>query len=145
MPRFMVMVKATKDSEAGIMPSRELIQAMGRYNQELVDAGILQAGDGLKPSSHGARVKFSANGRKTLVDGPFPETKELVAGFWVWKCKSREEALQWAMKCPMPHENQECEIEIRAFYEPEDFAPQMTAEEIAAERKLFEKAAANNT
>lgn len=143
MPRFMVMVKATKDSEAGKMPSRELIQAMGAYNEQLMRAGLLQSGDGLQPSKHGARVKFSKDGRKTLVDGPFPETKELVAGFWIWKCKSREEALEWAMKCPAPMENQECEIEIRKVFEPEDFAPQMTAEEIAAEKKLFEKAAAN--
>ena len=143
MPRFMVMVKATKDSEAGRMPSRELIQAMGAFNEALMKAGLLQAGEGLQPSSKGARVKFSKDGRKTLVDGPFPETKELVAGFWVWKCKSREEALQWAMKCPAPFEAQDCEIEIRQVFEPEDFAGSMTDDEIAAEKKLFEQAAAN--
>ena len=143
MPRFMVMVKATKDSEAGRMPSRELIQAMGAFNEALMKAGLLQAGEGLQPSSKGARVKFSKDGRKALVDGPFPETKELVAGFWLWKCKSRDEAMQWAMKCPAPFEDQDCEIEIRQVFEPEDFAGAMSDDEIAAEKKLFEKAAAN--
>jgi hypothetical protein len=141
--RFMVMVKATKDSEAGKMPSRELLEAMGRFNQELLDAGLLQAGDGLKPSSQGARVRFSKDGRKTVVDGPFAETKELVAGFWIWKAASREEAMKWALKCPMPFEDQECEIEIRPFYEPEDFAGLLTGEEVMTERKLFEKASRN--
>jgi len=143
MPRFMVMVKATKDSESGKMPSRELIQAMGAFNEQLMKAGLLQAGDGLQPSSKGARILFAKDGRKTLVDGPFAETKELIAGFWIWKCKSREEALQWAMKCPAPFEDQDCQLEIRQVFEPEDFAPQMSADEIAAEKKLFEKAAAN--
>ena len=143
MPRFMVMVKATKDSESGKLPSRELIQAMGAFNEQLMKAGLLQAGEGLQASSKGARVKFSRDGRKTLVDGPFPETKELVAGFWIWKCKSRAEAMEWAMKCPAPFEDQDCEIEVRQVFEPEDFAPQMTADEIAAEKKLFEKASAN--
>jgi hypothetical protein len=143
MPRYMVMVKATKDSETGAMPSRELIQAMGDFNQRLLDAGLLQSGDGLQPSSKGARVKFSRDGRKTLVDGPFPEAKELIAGYWIWKCKSREEAMQWAMECPAPFERQDCEIEIRQVFEPEDFAGQMSGDEIAAERRLFEKAAAN--
>jgi hypothetical protein len=141
--RYMVMVKATKDSEAGVMPRRELIEAMGKFNQELLDAGLLQAGEGLQPSSKGARVKFAKDGRKTLVDGPFPEAKELVAGFWIWKVKSHEEAMKWAMKCPMPMENQECEIELRQVFEPEDFAAQMTPEEIAAEKKLFERASRN--
>ena len=143
MPRFMVMVKATKDSESGKMPSRELIQAMGAFNEQLMKAGLLQAGDGLQPRSKGARVMFGKDGRKTLVDGPFAEAKEMIAGYWIWKCKSREEAMQWAMKCPAPFEDQECQLEIRQVFEPEDFAPQMTAEEIAAEKKLFEKAAAN--
>jgi len=143
MPRFMVMVKATKDSESGKLPSRELIEAMGAFNEQLMQAGLLQAGEGLKPSSHGARVKFTRDGRKTLVDGPFPETKELVAGFWIWKCASRDEAMAWAMKCPAPFEDQDCEIEVRQVFEPEDFAARMTADEIAAEKKLFEKAAAN--
>jgi hypothetical protein len=139
----MVMVRATKDSETGGMPSRELIQAMGRYNQELMDAGLLQSGDGLQPSSKGARVVFSKDGKKSLVEGPFTETKELIAGFWIWKVKSREEAMQWALKCPAPFENQECAIEIRQVFEPEDFAPAMSQEEIAAEKKLFERASQN--
>ena len=141
--RFMVMVKATKDSEAGLMPSPGLIARMGKFNQELMDAGLLQAGDGLHPSSKGARVRFTKEGKRTLVDGPFPETKELVAGFWMWKVKSREEAMQWAMKCPMPFDDQECEIELRQVFEPEDFAPAMTAEQVAAEKRLFEQAANN--
>ena len=141
--RFMVMVKATKDSEAGKMPSRALIEAMGKYNEALMKAGILQSGDGLQPSSKGARVRFSKGGQKSVVDGPFPETKELVAGFWIWKCKSREEAMQWAMKCPAPFEDQECEIEVRQVFEPEDFAGVMTDDEIAKERALFEQASRN--
>ena len=141
--RFMVMVKATKDSEAGAMPSRALLEAMGRYNEELLEAGILQSGDGLQPSSKGARVRFSKDGGKTVVDGPFPETKEIIAGFWIWKCKSREEAMQWALKCPAPFEDQDCEIEVRQVFEPEDFAPVMTEAEIAKERELFAQAARN--
>lgn len=143
MPRFMVMVKATPDSESGKMPSRELIQAMGKFNEELMAAGLLQSGDGLQPSAKGGRVRFRRDGGKAWVDGPFTETKEMVAGFWIWKCKSRDEAKQWALKCPPPFENQDCEIEIRQVFEPEDFAPQMTADEIAAEKKLFEQAAKN--
>jgi hypothetical protein len=141
--RFMVMVKATKDSETGVMPRRELIQAMGKFNEELMAAGLLQSGDGLQPSAKGARVKFMRDGRKVRMDGPFAETKELIAGFWIWKCKSREEAMQWAMKCPAPFEDQECEIEVRQIFEPEDFSGQMTPEEIAAEKKLFAKASRN--
>jgi hypothetical protein len=141
--RFMVMVRATKDSETGGMPSRELIEAMGKFNQELMDAGLLQTGDGLQPSSKGARVLFSKDGKKRLVDGPFAETKELIAGFWIWKVKSREEAMQWAMKCPAPFEDQDCAIEIRQVFEPEDFTPVMSDDEIAAEKKLFEQAAKN--
>lgn len=142
--RFMVMVRATKQSEEGGMPSRELVDAMMKYNNDLMQAGILLAGDGLQPSSKGARVKFTADGKKTLVDGPFAETKELIAGFWMWKVKSREEAMQWAMKCPPPFENQPCEIELRQVFEPEDFAGTMTDEEIASERKMFEDAAKRN-
>ena len=141
--RFMVMIKATNDSEAGVMPSRELIQAMGRYNEELLKAGLLQSGDGLQPSTKGARIQFKRDGRKVRVDGPFAEAKELIAGFWIWKCGSREEAIRWAMKCPAPFENQDCEIEIRQVFEPEDFSEQMSPAEIAAEKKLFEKAAHN--
>ena len=113
MPRFMVMVRATADSESGRMPSREMIQAMGKFNEELMAAGLLQAGEGLQPSAKGGRVRFMRGGAKAWVDGPFTETKEMVAGFWIWKCKSREEAKQWALKCPPPFEDQECEIEVR--------------------------------
>src|SRR5690349_22800610 len=124
--RFMVMVKATKDSEAGKMPSRELLQAMGKYNEELAKAGILLAGEGLQPSSKGARVRFSG-AKRTVVDGPFTETKELVAGFWLWKVKSKEEAIEWVKRCPNPMPT-DSEIEIRQLLEPEDFGAQFTRE-----------------
>ena len=117
--RFMIMVKATKDSEAGAMPSPELLTAMGKYNEALAKAGILLAGDGLQPSSKGARVRFSGS-RRTVVDGPFAETKELVAGFWIWKVKSKEEAIEWARRCPAS-ENEV--IEIRQVQEMSDFPP----------------------
>ena len=120
--RFMVMVKATPTSEAGIMPSRQLLEDMGKFNDELTRAGIMQTGDGLKPSKQGARVKFSADDKRSVVDGPFAETKELVAGFWIWKCKDKAEAIAWAKRCPSPMPGEECEIEIRPFYEAEDFA-----------------------
>src|ERR1700756_124831 len=125
--RFMVMVKATKDSEAGKMPSRELLEAMGKYNEELAKAGILLAGDGLQPSSKGARVRFSGS-KRTVVDGPFPETKELVAGFWMWKVKSKEEAIEWAKRCPHPMPGEDAEIEIRQVFEAEDFGEEFTPE-----------------
>jgi hypothetical protein len=118
----MVIVKASKDSEAGVMPSQELISAMGKFNEELLKAGVMLAGDGLKPSSKGARVKFSGD-KRIVTDGPFPETKELVAGFWIWQVQSMEEALQWAKRCPNPHPDRgEPEIEIRPLYEASDFA-----------------------
>jgi len=117
--RFIVMVKATKDSEAGKMPSRELLEAMGKYNEQLIKAGILLAGDGLQPSSKGARVRFSGS-KRTVVDGPFTETKELVAGFWLWKVKSKEEAIEWVKRCPNPMPT-DSEIEIRQLFEAEDF------------------------
>ena len=117
--RFIVMVKATKDSEAGKMPSRELFEAMGKYNEELAKAGILLAGEGLQPSSKGARVRFSGK-KRTVVDGPFTETKELVAGFWLWKVKSKEEAIEWVKRCPNPMPT-DSEIEIRQLFEAEDF------------------------
>ena len=123
--RFLVMVKATPDAESGRKPSRELMEAMGRFNDELVKAGVLKDADGLKASKHGARVKFGKGGGKTLVDGPFAETKELVAGFWIWECASREEALRWAMKCPPPFEDQDCEIEVRPVISAEEFAEMM--------------------
>ena len=124
--RFMIIVKATKDSEAGIMPSHELLAAMGKYNEELVKAGIMLAGEGLQPSSKGARVKFSGE-KRTVTDGPFAETKELIAGFWLWQVKSREEAIEWVKRCPNPMPG-ESEIEIRQVFENEDFGADFTPE-----------------
>jgi len=124
--RFMVMVKATKDSEAGALPSEELLTAMGKYNEELARAGIMLAGEGLQPSSKGARVRFSGT-QRTVVDGPFAETKELVAGFWLWKVKSLEEAIEWVKRCPNPMPGPS-EIEIRQVFEAEDFGEQFTPE-----------------
>jgi hypothetical protein len=125
--RFIVMVKATKDSEAGVMPSEELLTAMMKYNEELVKAGIMLAGEGLHPSSKGARVRFSGD-KRMVIDGPFAETKELVAGFWLWQCKSKEEAIAWLKRCPNPMPGQEAEIEIRQIFAPEDFGAAMTPE-----------------
>jgi len=122
----MVIVKATKDSEAGILPSEELLTAMGKYNEELAKAGILLAGEGLQPSSKGARVRFSGP-KRTVVDGPFAETKELIAGFWLWKVKSKEEAIEWVRRCPNPMPG-DSEIEIRQVFEAEDFGEQFTPE-----------------
>ena len=124
--RFMVMVKATADSEAGVMPSHELLAAMGQFNEELVKAGIMQAGEGLHPSSKGARVRFSGANR-TVIDGPFTETKELVAGFWIWQCASLKEAIEWVKRCPNPMPT-ESEIEIRQIFEAEDFGEAFTPE-----------------
>src|SRR5512143_3681188 len=122
--RVMVMVKATKNSEAGALPSQELIEAMGRFNAELIKAGVMLAGDGLKPSKLGKRVRFTGTGgKKTIVDGPFAETKELVAGYWIWQVKSLDEAIAWLRRCPDPMPGEESEIEIRPLYEAEDFAP----------------------
>src|SRR5262245_14122527 len=118
--RFMVMVKATKDSEAGKMPSQELLTKMMNYNEELVKAGGMQAGEVCHPRSKGARVRFSGDNR-TVIDGPFAETKELVAGFWIWQCKSMEEAIQWLKKCPDPMPREQAEIEIRQIFSPDDF------------------------
>lgn len=117
--RFMVIVKATKDSEAGVMPGEELLAAMARYNEELVQAGVMLAGEGLQPSSKGARVRFSGD-RHTVIDGPFTEAKELIAGFWLFQCRSREEAIEWVRRCPNPHD-EETEIEIRQVFELDDF------------------------
>ena len=125
--RFMVMVKATPNSEAGRLPSQELLAQMGAFNEELVKAGIMLAGEGLKPSSKGARVTF-AGGRRTVTDGPFTETKELVAGFWLWQCKSMAEALEWLKRCPDPMPGEEGVIEIRPLYEAEDFGEAFTPE-----------------
>ena len=117
--RFMIIIKASKDSEAGIMPSQELLTAMGNYNEELAKAGILLAGEGLHPSSKGTRVRFSGD-KRTVIDGPFSETKELVAGYWILQVKSKQEAIEWIKRCPNPH-NEESEIEIRQLFELEDF------------------------
>ena len=133
--RFMVMVKATPNSEAGVMPGPEMFEAMGRYNEELVKAGIMKAGEGLHPSSRGARVHFSGD-KRTVVDGPFAETKELVAGFWLWECDSLEEAIAWVKKCPNPMPGEESDIEVRQVYEAEDFGDSFTPEERAREEKL---------
>ena len=122
----MVMVKANADSEAGQMPSTELLTAMGKYNEELVKAGVMLAGEGLQPSSKGARVKFSG-GQRTVTDGPFPETEELIAGFWLWQVKSMDEAVEWVKRCPNPM-NTESDVEIRQVFEAEDFGAELTPE-----------------
>jgi hypothetical protein len=132
--RFIVMVKASKDSEAGVLPSQQMLEEMGKFNEELVKAGIMLAGEGLKPSSQGVRVKFSGT-KRSVVDGPFAETKELVAGFWIWQVKSLEEAIEWVKRCPNPMPG-DSEIEIRPIYEAEDFGDNFTPEERAKEAKL---------
>jgi hypothetical protein len=138
--RFMVMVKATKDSEAGVMPTQELLEAMGKYNEQLAKAGIMLAGDGLQPSSKGARVKFTGKNR-TVVDGPFAETKELVAGFWIWQVKSKQEAIEWVKRCPNPMPG-DSEIEIRQLFEPEDFGAEFTPELKEQAQRVYEQVAA---
>jgi hypothetical protein len=135
----MVLIKADKNTEAGVMPSEELLTAMGRYNEELVKAGMLLAGEGLHPSSKGARVRFSG-GKTTVVDGPFTEAKELIAGFWLWQVKSMEEAIEWVRRCPNPLDG-ESEIEIRRVFDPEDFGPALTPELREAEERLRAQAA----
>ena len=124
--RFMVIVKATKDSEAGVLPTEKLLAEMGKYNEELANAGVMLAGEGLQPSSKGARVRFSGN-KRTVVDGPFAETKELIAGFWLWRVKSLAEAIDWVKRCPNPFEG-DSEIEIRQVFEAEDFGAEFTPE-----------------
>ena len=124
--RVMVIVKASKDSEAGVMPDPKLLADMGRFNEELVKAGVILAGEGLKASSFGARVKFSGSSR-TVIDGPFAETKELIAGFWLWQVRSMDEAIEWVRRCPSPHVG-DCEIEIRPVFEMEDFGEALTPE-----------------
>ena len=136
--RFMVIVKANADTEAGQLPSTELLAAMGKYNEELVKAGVMLAGEGLQPSSKGARVVFSGN-KRTVVDGPFAETKELIAGFWLWQCRSIDEAIEWAKRCPNPT-GAESVLEIRQVFEPEDFGPEFTPELREQERRVWEKA-----
>jgi hypothetical protein len=132
----MIIIKASQDSEAGVMPSQELLTAMGNYNEELVKAGIMLAGEGLHPSSKGARIKFSGD-KRTVIDGPFIETKELIAGFWLWKVKSREEAIEWVKRCPNPMPGTEAEIEIRQVFEAEDFGAEFTPELREQEERLF--------
>jgi hypothetical protein len=136
--RVMVIVKATRNSEAGVMPSEQLLAAMGRYNEELVKAGIMQGGDGLHPSSKGKRVRFAA-GQKTVIDGPFTETKELIAGYWIWQVRSMDEALEWVRRCPDPMPGEESELEIRPFFEVEDFGAEYTPELRAQEERLREE------
>jgi hypothetical protein len=131
----MVIVKATKNSEAGIMPSEKLLTEMGKYNEELVKAGIMLAGDGLHPSAKGKRIKFTGSTR-TVVDGPFAESKELIAGYWVWQVRSMEEAVEWARRCPDPMPAEEGELEIRPIFEAEDFGQEFTPELRAQEERL---------
>jgi hypothetical protein len=140
--RFIVMVKATKDSEAGVLPDQKLLAEMGKYNEELVKAGVMLAGEGLHPSSKGARVKFSGT-KRTVVDGPFSETKELVAGYWLFQVKSLEEAIEWVKRCPNPMPSGESEIEIRQVFESEDFGPEFTPELREQEERLGKQMAAN--
>jgi hypothetical protein len=140
--RFMVIVKATKDSEAGVMPTEQMLAEMGKYNEELVKAGVMQAGEGLQPSSRGARVRFSGKSR-TVIDGPFAETKELVAGFWLWKCASLQEAIDWVKRCPNPMPG-DSEIEIRQVFEAEDFGEEFTPELREQEERLRAAVQAQN-
>lgn len=137
--RFMVLVKADKDSEAGGMPGKEILTAMGKYNEELVKAGVMLAGEGLHPSSKGARVRFSGD-KRTVIDGPFAETKELVAGFWLWQVKSKEEAVEWLKRAPFDGGT---EIELRQVFEMEDFGEEFTPELREQEKRVMEQAAVN--
>ena len=139
--RFMVMVKATKDSEAGVLPDAKLLADMGKFNEELIKAGVMLAGEGLQPSSKGARVRFSGS-KRTVIDGPFAETKELVAGFWLWQVKSKEEAIEWVKRCPNPFPGRESEIEIRQVFEAEDFGAEFTPELRAQEERMRAQIAA---
>jgi hypothetical protein len=133
--RVMVIVKATKNSEAGVLPSEQLLTEMGKFNEELVKAGVMLAGGGLHPSSKGKRVRFSG-GKKTVIDGPFAETKELVAGYWIWQVRSMEEAVEWVRRCPDPMPGEESEMEIRPVFEAEDFGEEFTPELRAQEERL---------
>jgi hypothetical protein len=138
--RFMVMVRATKQSEQGMLPDEKLLADMGKFNEELVKAGVMLAGEGLQPSSKGARVRFSGS-KRTVIDGPFSETKELIAGFWLWQCKSKEEAIEWAKRSPNPFPGQESEVEIRQLFEAEDFGEEFTPELRKQEERLREQIA----
>jgi hypothetical protein len=137
--RFMVLIKATEETEAGVLPSQEMLEAMGKYNEELVKAGVLLAGDGLQPSSKGARVRFDGD-KRTVIDGPFAETKELIAGYWLWETSSLEEAIEWAKRCPNPTGRQS-EIEIRQVYEIDDFDENLTPELREQDQRLREQTA----
>ena len=138
--RVMVMVKASADSEAGVLPSRELLAAMGKFNEDLVKAGVLLAADGLQASARGARVRFSGD-KRTVVDGPFAETKELIAGYWVWQVRSLDEAIEWARRCPNPT-GADGELEIRPLFEADDFGPELAPELREQEKRLGEQIAA---
>ena len=138
--KFIILVKATKDSEAGVMPSEKLLSEMGKFNEELVKAGVMLAGEGLHPSSKGARVRFSG-AKRSVIDGPFAETKELVAGFWIWQVKSKEEAIEWVKRCPNPMPG-ESEIEIRQVFEAEDFGAEFTPALREQEERLRSQIAA---
>ena len=138
--RFMILIKATKNSEAGVMPSEQLLTEMGKFNEELVKAGVMLAGEGLHPSSKGARVRFSG-AKRSVIDGPFAETKELVAGFWIWQVKSKEEAIEWVKRCPNPMPG-ESEIEIRQVFEAEDFGAEFTPALREQEERLRSQIAA---
>ena len=140
--RFMVIVKADENSEAGVLPSEKLLAEMGAYNEELVKAGVMLAGEGLQPSSKGARVRFSGD-KRTVIDGPFAETKELVAGFWLFQVKSKEEAIEWVKRCPNPMPGTEAEIEIRQVFESEDFGAEFTPELRAQEERIRAQAEKN--
>ncbi|WP_437765137.1 YciI family protein [Sorangium sp. So ce281] len=137
--RFMILIKATKDSEAGVMPSEQLLTEMGKFNEELVKAGVMVAGEGLHPSTKGARIRFSGD-KRTVVDGPFTETKELIAGFWIWDVKSKEEAIEWVKRCPNPM-YEDSEIEIRQVFTADDFGPALTPELREQEERLRAQAA----
>jgi hypothetical protein len=138
--KFMVIVKATKNSEAGALPDEKLLTDMGKFNEELVKAGVMLAGEGLHPSSKGARVRFSGD-QRTVIDGPFAETKELVAGYWMWQVKSKEEAIEWVKRCPNPMPGSESEIEIRQVFEADDFGDALTPELKEQADRLWEQAA----
>ena len=138
--RFMILIKADKNSEAGVLPDEKLLTDMGKFNEELVKAGVMLSGEGLQPSSKGARVKFSGS-KRTVIDGPFAETKELIAGFWIWQVKSKEEAIEWVKRCPNPMKG-ESEIEIRQVFEAEDFGAEFTPELREQEERLRAQMAA---
>lgn len=140
--RFMVMVKATQSSEAGALPSEQLIADMTRFNEELVNARIMEAGEGLQPSSKGVRIRFSKDDKRSVVDGPFAETKELIAGYWIWNVKSQDEAIAWAKRAPSPFPGEDCEIEIRQIMTDDDMGEEFTPELRAKEQRLREQIAA---